>query len=190
MSKTTPNKKKTAAQTRKPTVTKSVKVGKMSGGTIVQGGIKAKRVVMGNQTNIKAGRDVVMRDQYNDYRQHIAQIATPQQFIAEAEQVQAQIAEVKQLPALPAAQQRRIEAVAGDVQEVIAEAKKDKPNPKAMSETLKTAAETMEGVSKTLDAAQSVGKKIDDAIIKGLDWGRIAIGLGALANAASKLFGG
>ncbi|CAG0987940.1 hypothetical protein ANRL3_02569 [Anaerolineae bacterium] len=165
------------AKPRKATPSRIVKVGTMKGG-IIADKIIAKR---GN---------IIMGNQYNDYRKQIAQVATPQQFIAEAEKLQTQIAEVKQLPALPASQQRRIEAIEGDVKEVIVEAKKDKPNPKTMRDTLKTAAETMEGVGKTLDAAQGVGKKIDDVIIKGMDWGRIALGLGGLANVAIKLFGG
>jgi isopentenyl diphosphate isomerase/L-lactate dehydrogenase-like FMN-dependent dehydrogenase len=176
MAKKSVAKKSVARKTQVPTA-KTVKIKTMKGGVVVQGSITAKR-------------DVIMGNQYNDYRRQIAQIATPQQFIAEAEKVQQQIAEVKQHPALPPAQQRRIEAIEGDVKEVIAEAKKDKPSPKTMSDTLKTAAETMEGVGKAIDAAGKVGTKVDEVIIKGMDWGRIAVGLGTLANIAIKLFGG
>jgi hypothetical protein len=48
----------------------------------------------------------------------------------------------------------------------------------------------MEGVGKAIDAAGKVGTKVDEVIIKGMDWGRIAVGLGTLANIAIKLFGG
>lgn len=177
MPKTSASKKKTTSKPRgKISSGKTVKVKKMTGGVIAD--------------NITVKGSWIQGNQYNDYRKQIATIVTPAQFIAQAEQLQTQIAEVKQLPALPASQQRRIEAIEGDVKEVIVEAKKDKPNPKTMRDTLKTAAETMEGVGKTLDAAQGVGKKIDDVIIKGMDWGRIALGLGGLANVAIKLFGG
>jgi spermidine synthase len=170
--------KKSTARKRtasKPRAARTTKI-EMKGGVYVQGDIKAKR-------------DVIQGNQYNDYRQQIAQIATPQQFITEAEKVQAQIAEAKKHPALPPAQQRRLEVIEGDVKEVVEEAKKDKPNPKTMSDTLKTAAETMEGVGKAVEAAQGMVKKIDDVIIKGMDWGRLAVGLGTLADLAIKVFG-
>ena len=97
MAKKSVAKKSVARKTQVPTA-KTVKIKTMKGGVVVQGSITAKR-------------DVIMGNQYNDYRRQIAQIATPQQFIAEAEKVQQQIAEVKQHPALPPAQQRRIEAI-------------------------------------------------------------------------------
>jgi hypothetical protein len=168
--------KKTTAQkrtTRQPrTITN--RIGTMTGGVVAH--------------HIHVEGNWIER-QYNDYRQQIAHIATPQQFIAEAEKIKAEIAQAKTSPALPAAQQRRLEAIEGDVKEVVAEAKKDQPNPKTMRETLKTAAETMEGVGKAIDAAGKVGKKVDDVIIKGMDWGRLAVGLGTLADLALKVFG-
>ena len=143
------------------------------------GGVVANRIhVEGNW----------IEHQYNDYRQQIAQIATPQQFIAEAEKIKAEIAQAKTSPALPAAQQRRLEAIEGDVKEVVAEAKKDQPNPKTMRETLKTAAETMDSVGKAVQAAQGMGQKIND-LAQSMDWGRLAVGLGTLADLALRVFG-
>ncbi|MBM3131322.1 MAG: hypothetical protein FJ009_22205 [Chloroflexi bacterium] len=185
MAKKSAGKKKAASRSRVATTNK---IGTMKGGVI--GSVRAKHVTFGNQTNYNAGRDIIQGDQINIHDQRRLAIATPAQFIAEAEKLQTQIAEVKQHPALPPAQQRRIEVIEGDVREVIAEAKQDKPNPKTMSDTLKTAAETMESVGKALDAAGKVGEKVDQVILKGMDWGRIAVGLGTLANAAIKLFGG
>jgi len=167
MARKSTTKKRPASQARAKNV-----VGTMTGGVIAD--------------RIKVKGNWIER-QYNDYRQQIAQITTPQQFITEAEKVQAQIAEAKKNPALPPAQQRRLEAIEGDVKEVVAEAKKDKPNPKAMSDTLKTAAETMESVGKTVEAAQGMGKRFDD-LAKSIDWGRLAVGLGMLGNLARQVF--
>ncbi|MBM3131290.1 MAG: hypothetical protein FJ009_22035 [Chloroflexi bacterium] len=167
-------KKQTA---RKPQASRVTKIGTMKGGVLVQG-------------SIKAGRDVIQGNQYNDYRQQIAHVATPAQFITEAEKLQAEIAQVKTLPALPSAKAPHVLAAEQNVQTATAEAKKDKPDPIVIQDNLKSAAETMESVGKALDAAGKVGEKVDDVILKGMDWGRIAVGLGTLANVAIKLFGG
>jgi hypothetical protein len=70
----------------------------------------------------------------------------------------------------------------------VAEAKKDQPNPKTMRETLKTAAETMDSVGKAVQAAQGMGQKIND-LAQSMDWGRLAVGLGTLADLALRVFG-
>ena len=66
MAKQSTAKKKTAHKSRAAKTT--TKIGTMKGGVLVQG-------------SIKAGRDVIQGNQYNDYRQQIAQVATPAQFI-------------------------------------------------------------------------------------------------------------
>jgi hypothetical protein len=175
MAKQSTAKKKTAHKSRAAKTT--TKIGTMKGGVLVQG-------------SIKAGRDVIQGNQYNDYRQQIAQVATPAQFITEAEKLQAEIAKVKELPALSPAKAPLVLAAEQNVQTATTEAKKEKPDPNIIQDNLKTAAETMEGVGKAIDAAGKVGTKVDEVIIKGMDWGRIAVGLGSLANAAIKLFGG
>ncbi len=51
--------------------------------------------------SIKAGRDVIMGDQraYYDYRQQIAQIASPAEFVAALQKLREQIAALKAQPA-------------------------------------------------------------------------------------------
>jgi len=122
---------------------------------------------------IHAGRDVIMGDQYNDLRQQVLHIGSPQEFLERASAVQAQLAEIKQQPDLLPAQVRRIEAVEGDVQEAIEEAKKDKPQGKSIKSTLDGAKETMDKLAEGVKSAIGLGSV-----------------LGGLAQIAIKLFGG
>jgi hypothetical protein len=173
----TVNKKMTIkAKQSKATQTPIIKLRTMRGGVVVQGNIKAKR-------------DVIMGDQINDYRKRLMQIATPHQFIAEAEMMQTQIADARKMPMLPPAQQRRLEVIEGDIKEVIEEAKHDKPDPKSIRDTLKSASATMDSVGKAIEAAQGMGKKVD-YLARTIDWGGVAAGLSGLASVAMKLFGG
>jgi len=71
------------------------------------------------------------------------------------------------------AQVRRIEAVEGDVQEVVQEAQKEKPVGKRINETLVSAKETMEKLGASVTAAMGLGAV-----------------LGGLGQIALKLFGG
>ncbi|MBI5305491.1 MAG: hypothetical protein HY868_25405 [Chloroflexi bacterium] len=163
-------KKKTPAKA-KPRATRGININKMTGGVV--GNIRAKRVIVGNQTNYYDNRKIA--------------IATPQQFIAEAEKLQAQIAQVKQLPALPTAQAPLVLAAEQNVQMATAEAKKDKPNPNVINENLKTAAATMDLIGKTVAAAQGVGQKITQAV-DGIDFPRFAMGAATLGDLALKVF--
>jgi len=152
--------KKTKTPAKRPAAKKTPTVGTMKGGVIVHG-------------KIQAGRDVIMGDQYNDLRQQVAQIASPQEFVAQAKELQTKIAEIKQQPDLLPAQVRRIEAVEGDVQEVVQEAQKEKPVGKRINETLVSAKETMEKLGASVTAAMGLGAV-----------------LGGLGQIALKLFGG
>ena len=122
---------------------------------------------------IHAGRDVIMGDQYNDLRQQIAHIATPDAFIAGAQQAQAHIAALKQQPNLLPAEVRRLEVVEGDVSEAIAEAKKPKPLGERINTTLTSAKETMDKLGGSVKSAMELGTI-----------------LGGLAQIALKVFGG
>ena len=123
--------------------------------------------------NIIAKRDVIMGDQHNELRQQVLQIASPQEFLDRAGEVQAQLAEIKKQPDLLPAQVRRIEAVEGDVQEAIEEAKKDKPQGKSIKRTLEGAKETMDKLAEGVKSAIGLGSV-----------------LGGLAQIAIRLFGG
>jgi len=148
---------KRAAAKKTPTV------GTMKGGVIVAG-------------NIRAGRDVVVGDQtnyYNDLRQQVAQITSPQEFVAKAQEAQQQIAALKQTPELAPVQVKQLELAETEVQEAVQEAQKEKPVGQRINETLDSAKETMDKVAKGVAAAVGLGTV-----------------LGGLGQIALKLFGG
>ena len=140
--------------------------------------------VVADQINVKG--NWIQGDQFN-YRQQIMQITTPQQFIAEAEKMQAQIAAVKKVPELPPAQKNLLVAAEANLQEVVAEAKKDHPNSKNISDALTATADTITGVGKTVSAVQGLMQKITQAV-DGIDLPRLAVGAATLANLAAKIF--
>ena len=145
---------KTTTRKRAPTV------GTMKGG-----------VVVGGNVNVKGDR--VVGTQYKDLREQVAQIATPAEFIARAQEVQAQIAALKQQPELAPAQVRRLELVEADVKETVEEAQKENPVGQRINETLASAKETMDKISAGVKSAVGLG-----------------VVLGGLGQAALKLFGG
>jgi chromosome segregation ATPase len=148
------------AKAKRTAAKKTPTVGTMKGGVIVGG-------------SIKAGRDAIMGDQYNDLRQQVAQIATPAEFLARAQEAQQQIATLKQTPDLLPAQVKRIELAEAEVQEAVQEAQKEKPMGKRINETLDSAKETMEKLAGSVTAAVGLGTV-----------------LGGLGQIAIKLFGG
>jgi hypothetical protein len=122
---------------------------------------------------VHAGRDVIMGDQYNYFRQEVAQISSPGEFVAKVQELQAQIAALKQQPDLLPAQVESIEVVEGQVGQVIEEARKPQP------------------LAARITAALSGAKGVIDSLGESV---KSAIGLGAalaeLGQVALKLFGG
>ena len=149
--------KKTKSTKRR---TKTPTIGTMKGGIVVGG-------------SIKAGRDVIMGDQYNDLRQQVAQIGSPAEFVAKAQELQAQIAALKQQPELSPAQVGTIEVVEGQVKQAIEEAQKPQPLAARINATLTGAKAVMDSMGKGVTAAVGLG-----TVLAGL--GQIAL----------KLFGG
>ena len=131
---------------------------------------KGRIVVEGG---IHAGRDVIMGDQYNDFRQQVAQISSPEDFGARARELQAMLAAIKDGPELSQAQVEAIEVVEGQGQQVIEEAERPQP--------------LVGRITATLTGAKAVMDSLGDTV-------KSAIGLGAvlagLANIALKVFGG
>jgi hypothetical protein len=119
---------------------------------------------------IHAGRDVVMGDQNNVYYQ---QVQSPAQFLAELQAVQAQLAALKQQPALPAGQAPVVEMVEGQVREVAEEAQQPQPRSALIVAKLNAAKAMLDSLSGTLGSAMDLGAKI-----------------GMLVVIAGKLFGG
>lgn len=121
-----------------------------------------------------AGDQIIHGNQYNASRDmNIANVSTPREFIEQLREVQHEIAVLKQSSELSPSQVRRIEAVEGDVIEVLDEVQKPKPLPARINETLSNAQETMEKIGGSVTAAVGLGTV-----------------LGTLAQLALKIFGG
>ena len=157
--------KKTTA-VRKPAPTRRAT---STRGPAIAGNVTARRdIVIGDQYNIKA-HNVALRDLY----QSIEQVRSPKEFVAKAQEVKAKIAEIKQDPQLPAAQQEAIDVVEGQVQQVIDEAQKPKPLAARINATLTGAKAVMD----------SLGSGVKSAI-------GLGTALAGLGQIAAKLFGG
>jgi len=122
---------------------------------------------------IHARRDVIMGDQYNDFRQQVAQIATPEQFLAQARELQAKLAEIKRQPNLLPEHAETIEVVEGQVEQVVEEAHKPRPLAARINATLTGAKAVMDSLGESVKSAVGLGTVI-----------------GGLAQIAMKLFGG
>lgn len=124
---------------------------------------------------IHAGRDVVMGDQTHTHyqTQQTLNAASPDQFIEELQKLKGEIERLKQLPGMEPAAARRLTAVEGDIQDVIVEAKKDKPAVERIQGTLDGAKETMDKLGGSITTAVNLGTT-----------------LGNLALLAWKVFGG
>jgi hypothetical protein len=134
-------------------------VGKMEGGVVIG--------------EIKAGRDVVVGNQYNALQQQVEQAASPQEFVAKAKEVQKQVAVLKEEPGLSPSQLRLLGAVEGDMQDIIDETAKPKPAGGQIKATLNTAKGTMDQLAESIKSAVGLGAVI-----------------GGLAQVAIKLFKG
>jgi len=119
--------------------------------------------------NIVAKRDVIMGDQYN-YPQ---QVASPAEFVAGLQKLQAQIAALKQQPALTPAQAQTIEVVEGQIKDVVEEAQKPQPLAARMTATLVRAKAVMDSLAGSVTSAVGLGTAL-------AGFGQIAL----------KLFGG
>jgi len=121
---------------------------------------------------IHAGRDVIQGDQANYITTQVANIQSAAEFVTALQQVQAQIAQLKQGQLSPV-QSRNLEAAQASVAEAAAEAQKPQPLGERIKTTLGEAKETMELLGGGLAAAATLGGT-----------------LGGLLSLAVKLFGG
>jgi uncharacterized protein YpuA (DUF1002 family) len=112
--------------------------------------------------DVKAGRDVIMGDQYNyglrDER--IAQIASPDEFRKALADIQAQIAQLKQQPQLSTTQKRNIEAAENQVTAAVEEAQKPEADGSKIKEALTDAKDTFDLLSSGLEAAVKLGSTL------------------------------
>lgn len=145
----------------KPTATQSTSSGNIFN---IHGGIKANRVIMGDQHNTTYQTSQTLN------------ITSPSQFIEELEKLKTEISRLKSLPELEPAAARRLFAVEGDIVDAIVEAKKDEPVAERIKTTLDGAKETMEKLGGSVDAAMKLGTTLGT--------------LGTLALTIWKAFGG
>jgi hypothetical protein len=123
--------------------------------------------------DVKAERDVVMGDVTYDLRQQVAQIVSPQEFVARLQELQGQIAQARQQPDLLPEQQATLEIIEGQVTEVIEEAGKPAPKPARIKARLDAAEGTLKSLAKSVTSAVGLGTAL-------AGFGQIAL----------KLFGG
>jgi len=125
------------------------------------------------QGGIHAGRDVIQGDQTNYINiANVANIQSPAEFVGALQQVQAQIAEMRQ-GQLTSAQARNLEAAELKVIEASQETQKPQPLGKRIKTSLGEAKETMDLLGGSLQSAATLGTVI-----------------GGLVVIAMKLFGG
>ena len=136
--------------TKKKTTTQPHQTATAKGGIAVAGGIHA-------------GRDVIMGDQYNDFRQQVAQIATPAEFAVQLQALQTELARLKQQPGLLPVQVETVQVVEDDVQRVLDETEKPQPLPARITATLTGAKQVMDSLSESVQSAVGLG-----AVIAGL----------------------
>ena len=127
----------------------------------IEGGIHAKRVVMGDQTN------------YHYQTEQTVNITTPAQFVDELQKLKAEIERVKLQPNVDPAAARRLDVAQADIQDAIIEAKKEEPVAERINNTLDGAKDTMEKLGGSITSAVNLGTT-----------------LGNLALLAWKIFGG
>jgi hypothetical protein len=123
--------------------------------------------------DIKAGRDVIQGDVYNDYLQQLAYISTPPQLVDEVLKLAGEVARLKQQPQIAASDALLVEAAETGLKEAAEESAKPAPLGERVVSTLQKAKKTLEALSGGLASAMDLGAKI-----------------GALILLASKLFGG
>ena len=133
----------------------------------------APKTVVNIKGDVHADRDVVMGDVTYDLRQQIAQIASPQEFVAKLQELRGQITQAKDLPDVAPEDKEMLLLTEGQVAEVIEEAKKPQPASERIAAKLKSAKKVMDSLGESVTSAVELGTAI--------------AGFGAIAL---KLFGG
>ena len=133
----------------------------------------APKTVVNIKGDVHADRDVVMGDVTYDLRQQIAQIASPQEFVAKLQELRGQITQAKDLPDVAPEDKEMLLLAEGQVAEVIEEAKKPQPASERIAAKLKSAKKVMDSLGESVTSAVELGTAI--------------AGFGAIAL---KLFGG
>ena len=119
------------------------------------------RIVVGG--GIHAGRDVIVGNQYNVFRQLVVKFGSVVEFLARAPELQAVLAEIKGQPELSQAQVETIEVVEGQIQQAIEEAEKPQPLAARITATLTGAKAVMDSLGDTVKSAVGLG-----AVLAGL----------------------
>jgi hypothetical protein len=125
------------------------------------------------QGDIHVGRDLIGGDQINIHRETTLNISTPADFVLELQKLKAEIEALKSQPNVEPAAARRLITVEGDIEDVIAEAGREKP--------------VVERIKSTLDGAREMMEKLSGSVATAVNLGTA---LGNLALIALKVFGG
>lgn len=118
------------------------------------------KTVVNIKGKVSAQRDVVMGDQYNDFRQQVVKIASSQEFIAKLQELQDNLTQVKQQSTLLPEQKETLEIIKGNIQTVIDEAKKSQPYLARIKAHLGAAESLMSSLSENAASAVGLGTTI------------------------------
>jgi hypothetical protein len=114
--------------------------------------------------NIIAGRDVIVGDQVNDFRQQVAQVGTPAEFVAQLQALQAELSALMQQPSLSPTQVEEVETAEESIQEALTETQKPKPAAGRIKARLTSAKAVLDSVSGSVKSAVGLGSVLAQLI--------------------------
>lgn len=114
---------------------------------------------------VHAGRDVILGDQYNQIVQQVQNNPSPAEFTAALKQVQAELAALKQQPALSAVQAQVVQIAVEKVQAASDVASQPEPQVNELKAALTDAKESVQLISGSLLAAVQLGALIGELIV-------------------------
>jgi len=131
----------------------------------IKGGIHAGgNIIQGDQTIYHASRDIIQGDQVN-YTINYQNIQSPAELAVVLQQVQAQMAALKQQPGLTGAQKQIVESAGKKVAEAAEESGKPEPLGERIQTTLAEAKDYMDSIGGSLQSAAALGKAIGGLLV-------------------------
>jgi len=117
--------------------------------------------------SFNVGGDFIGGNQYKTVIQNetINNISTPADFISVLNQIKAEIDTLRSQPNVEPATARRLTAVEGDIEDVMAEAGKQKPVPERIKTTLEGAKEMMDRIEKSIGSALQLGSALGNLVL-------------------------
>lgn len=122
------------------------------------GAPKAGGNVFNIQGGIHVGRDFIGGDQTNYITNHVTNnLSSQAEFVAALNQLKAEVEALRSQPGVEPAAARRLEAVKGDIEDVVAEAESKKPAAEKIKSTLEGAKDMMDKLGGSLGSALNLG---------------------------------